>query len=165
MPAMGPGDRGQRELIDADNDMRGETADLRRSLHLTYVYGNLQGDNTQTKKAPPHPNKEPVCKPRKHKTTRLISRARGECRLTTGEVSIWEMNGTNVIGGGNVGGAPGTSWQVIGAEDFNDDGKSDILWQNTTAGQAAIWEMNGTNVIGGGNAGGAPGTSWHAVKH
>jgi hypothetical protein len=75
------------------------------------------------------------------------------------------MNETNVIGGGNVGGAPGTSWQVIGAEDFNGDGKSDILWQNTTAGQAAIWEMNGTTVIGGGNAGGAPGTSWHAVKH
>ena len=28
--------------------------------------------------------------------------------------------------------------------DFNADGKSDILWQNTN-GQAAIWLMNGTN--------------------
>ena len=61
------------------------------------------------------------------------------------------MNGTNVIGGGcTVGPNPGPSWKVIGTGDFNDDGHSDILWQNTN-GQAAIWEMNGTNVIGGGS--------------
>ena len=30
----------------------------------------------------------------------------------------------------------------------DDDGFSDILFQNTS-GQAMIWEMNGTNVIGG----------------
>ena len=58
------------------------------------------------------------------------------------------MNGTNVIGGGLVGANPGLSWQAIGTGDFNDDGHSDILWQNTD-GQAAIWEMNGTNVISG----------------
>ena len=44
---------------------------------------------------------------------------------------------------------PGPSWKEIGTGDFNDDGHSDILWQNTN-GQAAIWEMNGTNIIGGG---------------
>ena len=38
---------------------------------------------------------------------------------------------------------------MIGTGDFNDDGDSDILWQNTN-GQVSIWEMNGTNVIGGG---------------
>ena len=62
------------------------------------------------------------------------------------------MNGTNVIGGGAVGPNPGPSWKAIGTGDFNDDGHSDILWQNTN-GQAAIWEMNGTNVIGGGARG------------
>jgi hypothetical protein len=81
---------------------------------------------------------------------------------TDGQAAIWETNGTNVIGGGNVGANPGASWQAIGTGDFNDDGQSDILWQNTD-GQAAIWEMNGTNVIGGGNVGANPGPSWKAI--
>jgi hypothetical protein len=37
--------------------------------------------------------------------------------------------------------------QVI--SDFDGDGYSDILWQNTS-GEVVIWEMNGTSVIGGG---------------
>ena len=45
---------------------------------------------------------------------------------------------------------------MIGTGDFNGDGHSDILWQNTS-GQAAIWEMNGTNIIGGGNVAPTPG--------
>ena len=44
----------------------------------------------------------------------------------------------------------------IEPSDFNDDGHSDILWQNTN-GQAAIWEMNGTNLIGGGKWAPTPG--------
>ena len=81
---------------------------------------------------------------------------------TNGQAAIWEMNGTNVIGGGWVGANPGPSWQAIGTGDFNDDGHSDILWQNTD-GQAAIWEMNGTNPIGMGNVGANPGPSWQAI--
>ncbi len=77
---------------------------------------------------------------------------------TTGQAVIWEMNGTNVIGGGPVSqnGAAlnaGPSWKAIGTGDFNGDGYSDILWQNTVTGQAAIWEMNGTNVLGNGAGG------------
>ena len=37
---------------------------------------------------------------------------------------------------------PGPSWHAIGTGDFNGDGKSDILLQNTS-GHVAIWEMNG----------------------
>ena len=62
------------------------------------------------------------------------------------------MNGTNIIGGGTLRPNPGSSWKAIGTGDFNGDGLSDILWQNTE-GQAAIWEMNGTNIIGGGALG------------
>jgi hypothetical protein len=40
-------------------------------------------------------------------------------------------------------GNPGPSWHVIGTGDFNGDGKSDILFQNTN-GSVAIWLMNGT---------------------
>src|ERR1700722_7085571 len=82
---------------------------------------------------------------------------------TNGQAAIWEMNGTNVIADPLVGANPGPSWQAIGTGDFNDDGHSDILWQNAIAGQASIWEMNGTNVIGGGLVGANPGPSWQAV--
>ena len=40
--------------------------------------------------------------------------------------------------------------------DFNADGKSDILWQNTS-GQAAIWLMNGTTAITKASVGANPG--------
>ena len=55
---------------------------------------------------------------------------------------------------------PGPSWQIKGTGDFNGDGKSDILWQNSD-GTPAIWLMNGTNVLSGGAAGSFnPGPSW-----
>jgi hypothetical protein len=73
------------------------------------------------------------------------------------------MNGTNVIADPLVGANPGPSWKAIGTGDFNDDGHSDSLWQNTN-GQAAIWEMNGTNVIGEAAVGANPGPSWLAIK-
>ena len=37
----------------------------------------------------------------------------------------------SVIGGGLVGADPGPGWTAVGTGDFNDDGHSDILWQNT----------------------------------
>ena len=39
---------------------------------------------------------------------------------------------------------PGANWKAVGTGDFNDDGHSDILLQNTN-GAVAIWEMNGAN--------------------
>ncbi len=72
------------------------------------------------------------------------------------------MNGTNVIGSAVVGPNPGPSWKAIGTGDFNGDGHSDILFQNTN-GQVAIWEMNGTNVIGAAVVGLNPGPSWKVI--
>jgi hypothetical protein len=60
----------------------------------------------------------------------------------SGEVDIWEMNGTTVIGGGSLGN-PGPSWHIMGVGDYNSDGRSDILWQSDS-GEVDIWEMNGT---------------------
>ena len=51
---------------------------------------------------------------------------------------------------------------MVGTGDFNDDGHSDILWQNAS-GQAAIWEMNGTNVISETAVGANPGPSWKVI--
>jgi hypothetical protein len=47
-----------------------------------------------------------------------------------GSVAIWEMNGTNVIGTASLGN-PGPDWHIFGTGDYNNDGKSDILWQNS----------------------------------
>ena len=58
---------------------------------------------------------------------------------------MYEMNGTQVIGQTAMGGA---GWNVVGVGDFNGDGNSDILWQNSSNGIVVMYEMNGTQVIG-----------------
>jgi hypothetical protein len=47
------------------------------------------------------------------------------------------------------------------SSDFNGDGKSDLLWQNSS-GEGDIWELNGTSLLVAGSIGN-PGASWHAV--
>ena len=59
------------------------------------------------------------------------------------------MDGNTIIGGGHVAN-PGPSSKAIGTGDFNHDGNSDILLQNTSSGQVSVWEMNGNTIIGGG---------------
>jgi hypothetical protein len=56
---------------------------------------------------------------------------------STGQVSIWEMNGTNVVGGGILTPNPGRTWHGEGSGDFYGDGYADILWQNND-GSAAV---------------------------
>jgi microcystin-dependent protein len=81
----------------------------------------------------------------------------------SGQASIWEMDGSSLVGGGPVSPNPGPNWTEIGTGDFNHDGQSDILWQNATTGQASIWEMNGSSLIGGGPVTPSPGPNWRAV--
>ncbi len=54
----------------------------------------------------------------------------------------------------------GLTWHVIGTGDFNGDGKSDILWQNSD-GTPGFWLMNGTTLNGGGLVTN-PGATWQA---
>jgi hypothetical protein len=74
-------------------------------------------------------------------------------RHTSGVLSQWFMDGTNVIGTGSPGTAD-TSWAVNRVGDFIGDGKSDILWRNTS-GVLYVWLMNGSTVIGRGSPGAA----------
>jgi hypothetical protein len=65
----------------------------------------------------------------------------------SGNVAIWEMNGTTVLNHSSASVATVASqWSIQLTGDFNGDGKSDILWQDTS-GDVAIWEMNGTTVL------------------
>jgi hypothetical protein len=82
---------------------------------------------------------------------------------TAGQAAIWHLNGTTIDGGGSVNPNPGLSWQAIGTGDFNHDGRSDILWQNTSTGQASIWEMIGNTLSGGGPVTPNPGPAWKAM--
>jgi hypothetical protein len=73
---------------------------------------------------------------------------------STGQVVVWFVNGTSVIGGGSPGGAV-SPWAIAETGDFNFDGKSDILWVNNTTGQLVVWLLEGASVIDGGSLGGA----------
>jgi uncharacterized repeat protein (TIGR03803 family) len=81
----------------------------------------------------------------------------------TGQASIWEMDGSTLVGGGPVSPNPGPSFHAVGTGDFNKDGHSDVLWQNTNTGQASIWEMNGSSLLGGGPVSPNPGPTFRAV--
>ena len=71
------------------------------------------------------------------------------------------MNGTSFIAGATVGPFnPGPSWHVKGTGDFDSNGTSDILWQNSD-GTPAIWLMNGMTAVAVGAVGFNPGPSWH----
>jgi hypothetical protein len=82
---------------------------------------------------------------------------------TSGQASIWDMSGNSLVGGGAVSPNPGPSFRAVGTGDFNHDGQSDILWQNTNSGQASIWEMDGNTLTGGGAVTPNPGPSWKAI--
>src|SRR5262249_34537181 len=63
---------------------------------------------------------------------------------STGAVSIWLMNGTQVQQASGLGVVP-TNWSIASTGDFNGDGFSDILWIDNT-GNVSVWFMNGTSV-------------------
>ena len=64
--------------------------------------------------------------------------------------------GKLAVTGANPGGLSPGHFTVLStlslSSDFNNDGRSDFLWQNSS-GAGDIWELNGTSVIGGGSLG------------
>jgi hypothetical protein len=79
-------------------------------------------------------------------------------RDNTGDIAIWEMNGTTILNPNTAGvGNLSTAWSVSETGDFNGDGMSDILWRDTS-GDIAIWYMNGTTLSSGAGLGTIPTT-------
>jgi hypothetical protein len=62
---------------------------------------------------------------------------------STGDRSIWLMNGASW--NGSYAALPNVPpvWSIAGSGDFNADGQPDIVWQNVSTGDRSIWFMNG----------------------
>lgn len=56
------------------------------------------------------------------------------------------------------------TWQVKSSGDFNGDGKSDVLLQNSVTNECYVWQLNGTGaLVGAGYVGWDPSSEWHAL--
>jgi serralysin len=69
----------------------------------------------------------------------------------TGTLADWSMNGSTVTSSAGVtyqgsAVAPNSTWSVAGVGDFNGDGKSDLLWRQSTTEALAEWQMNGATI-------------------
>jgi hypothetical protein len=73
------------------------------------------------------------------------------------------FNGTTAVNSGLIGTAVGANWVAKGTGDYNGDGKSDILFQDTGSGAAYVWNLDGTTVIQNGAVGWSPGAQWEAL--
>jgi hypothetical protein len=71
---------------------------------------------------------------------------------TTNETQVWFMDGASRVGRATVkdengsGIAIGQPWSIVGSNDFDADGQSDIVWHNSASGETQIWLMNGTTI-------------------
>ncbi len=67
---------------------------------------------------------------------------------STNAVRAWFMSGTNFLASNRLaaGKKQPTSWKLVTANDFNFDGQSDLLWQNSL-GSLSVWLMNKTNYL------------------
>ncbi len=72
----------------------------------------------------------------------------------TGETQLWFMDGHRLAGRGTILGENGSAvfigppWSIVGTNDMNGDGRSDIIWHNSSTGETQVWFMNGHRLIG-----------------
>ena len=68
---------------------------------------------------------------------------------STGENYLYPMNGLAILGGeGYLRTVADLNWGIAGVGDFDGEGRSDILWRNTTTGENYLYPMNGTAILG-----------------
>jgi hypothetical protein len=72
---------------------------------------------------------------------------------TTGELYVWMLSGTTVVGGVYPSPAqmPDTNWKIRMVADFNGDHLSDFLWHHGTTGDLYVWFLDSSMVVTGGS--------------
>ncbi len=70
-------------------------------------------------------------------------------RSSTGQLVAWFMNGLNRIGASlySPGAVVPLAWEIRGSGDFNQDGKTDLLWRHNQTGEVLVWYMDGTTMF------------------
>lgn len=92
----------------------------------------------------------------------------------THETQIWFMRGNARIGRSTVTDLSGPArigppWSIAASNDFNGDGKADLLWYNASTGESQLWFMDGARLASRAtlvNESGQPflvGPPWHIV--
>ncbi len=70
------------------------------------------------------------------------------------ETKSWLMDGHKIVGMATVLAENGSAlliglpWSIVGINDMNGDGKSDIVWHNSSTTETQIWLMDGHRVVG-----------------
>ncbi len=82
----------------------------------------------------------------------------------TGENIVWLMNGATLLSSGAVfATVSDLNWSIAGVADLDGDGKSDILWRNSTTGENTLWFMDGASLSSGAPVNAVQG-SWSMVR-
>ncbi|MEI6209607.1 MAG: FG-GAP-like repeat-containing protein [Desulfuromonadales bacterium] len=83
---------------------------------------------------------------------------------SNGQVYLMLMSGpTAVKSGAIVYTEANTAWKIVATGDINGDGKSDLIWWNSSTGQVYAMLLNGAAVTGGGLIYTEPDTAWKIV--
>ncbi len=78
--------------------------------------------------------------------------------LITGENVLWQMDGATVTNAFAIPQVADLNWSLIGMsraantfkkDDFNNDGRADIVWRNVANGSNLLWLMSGADQVGG----------------
>lgn len=81
----------------------------------------------------------------------ILWREEGTAQNGSGRIAIWRSGHTSTVWYPSYfnGGSPvSLDWKIKGVGDFNNDGKADIFWQQTSGQQhTAIWTMNGGTMV------------------
>jgi hypothetical protein len=68
-------------------------------------------------------------------------------QVSTGENYLYPMNGLTILGGeGYIRPVTDLAWRIVATDDYDGDGKADIVWRNASTGASYLYPMNGTTI-------------------
>src|SRR5262249_53059240 len=79
-----------------------------------------------------------------------------------GSLALWANSGGKFSQASVPNAHMGAEWTAYGTGDFSGDGRTGVLWTNTT-GQVAIWTLNGTVLTASTVSDGHMGAEWHVA--